>query len=160
MISFDANDIPLCQQRETLYMATTIILALFSAKTVQLDDDSLSRIIDGDYPTRVKSKVLATVREQLSTSNKENIVGFLPLNAEDIQDHYGDLALYLTPEIPCKVVSDLIGQDTSGKLVCKKELVKDCSVIIIADRCGEWTAVEKCMKEAGAASVTCISIFD
>ena len=141
-------------------MATTIILALFSAKTVQLDEESMSRIMDGDYPTRVKSKVLATVREQLAASGKESVVGFLPLNNEDTQDHYGALALYLTPEISCKVVSDLIGMEASGELVCKKELVKGSSVIVIADRCNDWTAVEKCMEEAGAVSVKCISIFN
>ena len=116
--------------------------------------------MDGDYPTRVKSKVLATVREQLAASGKDSVVGFLPLNNEDTQDHYGALALYLTPEISCKVVSDLIGMEASGELVCKKELVKGSSVIVIADRCNDWTAVEKCMEEAGAVSVKCISIFN
>ena len=141
-------------------MATTIILALFSVKTVQLDEESKARILDGDYPARVKSKVLATVREQISTSDKESVIGFLPKDDVDTQDHYGELALYMTPEIPCKVVSDLIGKDDFGNLVCKSELVKGNSVIVISDNCSDWTDIENCMEAAGAASVKCISIFN
>lgn len=141
-------------------MAKTIILALFSEKTVQLDEESKSRILEGDYPARVRSKVLATVREQIAESDKESIVGFLPLDSEDTQDHYGELSLYLTPEIPCKVVSDLIGKDASGALTCKDDLVKGNSVIVISDNCSDWTVVEKCLEGAGAASVKCITILN
>ena len=109
---------------------SNIIITLFSAETVQLDDDSVARVLAGDYPIRVKSKILAAIREICSGSSKENIVGFLPLSIEgndivkhfpapypeDItQDHYGELALYLSPEVPCRIVSDLLSRGMDGR---------------------------------------------
>ena len=154
---------------------SNIIITLFSAETVQLDDDSVARVHAGDYPIRVKSKILATIREICSRSSKENIVGFLPVSIvgddivkhfpvpypEDItQDHYGELALYLSPEIPCRIVSDLLSRGMDGSLNCREDIVRDCSIIVISDSCSDWSEVEACMEKAGAESVRFISIVN
>ena len=138
---------------------TSVIITLFSADKVRLDEDSIARIHEGDYPIRVKSKILATVRDSVSASESENVVGFLPAAGEDTLDHYSELALYLTPEISCKVVSDLINIDAKGRLSCKAELVKGNSVIVISDDCSDWSKLEGCLSKAGAEFVKCISIL-
>ncbi len=154
--------------------APFIIITLFSADKVRLDEESVARVLDGDYPVRVKSKILATIREQCKEENGEAVVGFLPVTREshDIyqkypvpfpedvtQDHYGDLALYLSPEVPCRVVSDLLRIDRDGVLVCRDDVVRGCATIVIGDECSDWEAVASCLTEAGAASVRCISIL-
>ncbi|MBO4230582.1 MAG: hypothetical protein J5886_02775 [Bacteroidales bacterium] len=138
---------------------TSVIITLFSADKVRLDEDSVARIHEGDYPIRVKSKILASVRDSVSASESENVVGFLPTSGEDTLDHYSELALYLTPEISCKVVSDLISIDAKGRLSCKAELVKGNSVIVISDDCSDWSKLEGCLSKAGAEFVKCISIL-
>ena len=151
-----------------------IIITLFSADKVRLDEESAARVLEGDYPIRVKSKVLATVREICAESPTESVVGFLPVVKEstdfyqhypipfpeDItQDHYGDLALYLSPELPCRIVSDLLRMDKDGNLVCRDDVVRGCAAIVISDRCSDWDAIASSLSEAGAASVKCISIL-
>lgn len=64
-----------------------IIITLFSADKVRLDEESVARVLDGDYPIRVKSKVLATIREICAESTTENVVGFLPVTRES-RDFY------------------------------------------------------------------------
>ena len=154
---------------------SNIIITLFSADTVRLDDDSVARVLDGDYPIRVKSKILATIREICSGSNKENVVGFYPVSMEgrdlvkhfpipypeDVtQDHYGELALYLSPEVPCRIVSDLLSRGMDGSLSCRKDIIRGCSIIVISDKCSDWSEVEACMEKAGADSVRFISIVN
>lgn len=153
--------------------ASNIIITLYSAETVQLDDDSAVRILNGDYPIRVKSKILATIRELCARSDKENIVGFLPvsMNRQDVvkhfpvatpeditQDHYGELALYLSPEIPCRIVSDLLRRGKDGSINCREDIVRGSSIIVISDSCSDWSEAEACMEKAGAESVRFISI--
>lgn len=138
---------------------TSVIITLFSADKVRLDEESVARILEGDYPIRVKSKILATVRDSMAASESENVVGFLPTTAEDALDHYSELALYLTPEISCQVVSDLINIDAKGDLSCKADLVKGNSVIVISDSCSDWSKLNRCLSKAGAESVKCISIL-
>lgn len=154
---------------------SNIIITLFSADTVRLDDNSVARVLDGDYPIRVKSKILATIREICSGSNKENVVGFYPVSTEgrdlvkhfpipypeDVtQDHFGELALYLSPEVPCRIVSDLLSRGMDGSLSCREDIIRGCSIIVISDRCSDWSEVEACMEKAGAASVRFISIVN
>ena len=151
-----------------------IIITLFSADKVRLDKESVARVLDGDYPIRVKSKVLATIREICAESPTENVVGFLPVTRESrdfyqkypipfpedvTQDHYGDLALYLSPEAPCSIVSDLLSIDRDGVLVCRDDVVRGCAAIVISDECSDWSAIVSSITEAGAASVKCISIL-
>ena len=153
---------------------TTIIITLFSDETVRLGDEDSARVLDGDYPIRVKSKVLATLREFAAQPGTESVVGFLPVVREskdfyqhypipfpeDItQDHFGDLALYLSPELPCRIVSDLLRMDKDGNLVCRDDVVRGCAAIVISDRCSDWDAIASSLSEAGAASVKCISIL-
>ena len=64
-----------------------IIITLFSADKVRLDKESVARVLAGDYPIRVKSKVLATIREICAESPTENVVGFLPITRES-RDFY------------------------------------------------------------------------
>ena len=151
-----------------------IIITLFSAGTVRLDGESVARVREGDYPARVKSKVLATLRELVAQSEKENVVGFLPVvqestdyhrhypvpYPEDVtQDHYGDLALFLTPEVPCRIVTDLIARGMDGRLSCREDIVRGSTVIVIGDDCSDWKDVVSCLEEAGAGSVKCVSIL-
>ena len=151
-----------------------IIITLFSADKVRLDDESVARVLDGDYPIRVKSKVLATIREICAESPAESVVGFLPVTIEshDIyqkypvpfpedvtQDHYGDLALYLSPEAPCRIVSDLLIIDRDGVLVCRDDVVRGRAAVVISDECSDWSAIVASLTEAGAESVRCISIL-
>ena len=151
-----------------------IIISLFSADTVRLDEESVVRVREGDYPVRVKSKVLATIRELAAQSGKECVVGFLPVVQESMdfyqhypvpfpedvtQDHYGDLALYLSPETSCRIVSDLIACGKDGRLSCREEIVRGSTVIVISDESDEWGAVVSCLKEAGAETVKCVSIL-
>ena len=151
-----------------------IIITLFSADNVRLDDESFARVLDGDYPIRVKSKVLATIREICAESHAENVVGFLPITREswDIyqkypvpfpedvtQDHYGDLALYLSPEAPCRIVSNLLSIDKDGALVCRDDVVRGHVIVVISDKCSDWSATVSLLTEAGAISVKCISIL-
>ena len=151
-----------------------IIITLFSADKVRLDEESVARVLDGDYPIRAKSKVLATIREICAESPTENVVGFLPVTRESrdffqkypipfpedvTQDHYGDLALYLSPEAPCRIVSDLLSIDRDGVLVCRDDVVRGCAAIIISDKCPDWSAVLDCLSKAGATSVKCVSII-
>jgi len=153
---------------------TPIIITLFSDKTVRLSDEDSARVLAGDHPIRVKSKVLATIRELASQPGMESIVGFLPvvkecmdyhqhypiLISEDItQDHYGDLALYLAPELPCRIVSDLLLQDKDSSLVCREDFVRGSSVIVISDACSDWKDVVSCLEAAGAHCVKCVSIL-
>lgn len=150
---------------------TLVIITLFSADKVRLDEESVARVMEGDYPVRVKSKILAAIRETASISEKEHVVGFLPVMREDLsagqnytedvtQDHYGDLALYLSPETPCSIVSDLISWTKDGGFSCKEELVRGSSVIIIGDKCRDWDELVSCLDDAGADSVKCISIIE
>ena len=154
---------------------SNIIITLFSAETVRLDDDSVAQVLCGDYPVRVKSKILAAIREVCSGSSKDIIVGFLPVSiegkdivkhfpvpySEDItQDHYGELALYLSPEVPCRIVSDLLSRGMDGILSCREEIVRGCCIIVISDSCSDWSEVEACMEKAGAESVRFISIVN
>lgn len=150
---------------------TLVIITLFSADTVRLDEESAARVLQGDYPVRVKSKLLATIRENTSSSDNDCVVGFLPFMKdsgvypipvmEDItQDHYGELALYLAPEAPCSIVSDLIARKKDGTLECRKELIDGNDVIVIGDACRDWSDVIVCLDEAGAESVKCISILE
>ena len=156
-------------------MTPIVIITLFSADKVRLDDESVSRVLNGDYPVRVKSKILATIREFVPASDKKSIVGFLPVTREsrdvtkfypipfpeDItQDHYGELALYLAPEVPCSVVSDLIVREKNGHLACKSDFVRGKAAVIIGDSCDDWSEIATCLEEAGAESVKCISIVD
>ena len=69
---------------------TTIIITLFSDETVRLGDEDSARVLDGDYPIRVKSKVLATLREFAAQPGTESVVGFLPVVREstDFYQHY------------------------------------------------------------------------
>ncbi len=151
-----------------------IIITLFSAETVRLDEESVARVLAGDYPIRVKSKILATIRE-ICSSSKDNIVGFLPVSIEgednmkhfpvpypeDItQDHYGELALYLSPEAPCRIVSDLLSRGLDGGLNCREDIVRGSSIIVISDSCSYWGEVQACMEKAGARSVKYISIVN
>ena len=153
---------------------TTIIITLFSDETVRLGDEDSARVLDGDYPIRVKSKVLATLREFAAQPGTESVVGFLPVVREstdfyqhypipfpeDItQDHYGDLALYLSPELPCRIVSNLLRMDKDGKLVCREDVVRGSTVIVISDACSDWEDVVSCLDAAGADSVKCVSIL-
>lgn len=150
---------------------TLVIITLFSADTVRLDEESAARVLQGDYPVRVKSKLLATIRENTSSSDNDCVVGFLPVmkdsgiypipSMEDVtQDHYGELALYLAPEAPCSIVSNLIARRKDGTLECRKELVDGNDVIVIGDSCRDWSDVIACLDEAGAESVKCISILE
>ena len=150
---------------------TIVIITLFSADKVRLDEDSAARVLDGDYPVRVKSKILATIREIASATEKECVVGFLPVvretqyfglpYKEDItQDHYGELALYLAPEAPCSIVSDLLILGKDGHLSCRNEFVGGTSVIVIGDQCTDWNGIVTCLDEAGAYSVKCVSILE
>ena len=151
-----------------------IIVTLFSAGTIRLDEDAIARVKEGDYPVRVKSKVLATIRELVAQSGKECVVGFLPVVQESMdfyqhypvpfpedvtQDHYGDLALYLSPETSCRVVSDLIACGKDGALACREDIVRGSTVIVISDECSDWKDVVTCLEEAGADSVKCVSIL-
>ena len=151
-----------------------IIITLFSADKVRLDEESVARVLDGDYPIRVKSKVLATIREICAESTAENVVGFLPVTRESrdfyqkypipfpedvTQDHYGDLALYLSPEAPCRIVSDLIACGKDGCLSCREDIVRGGTVIVISDECSDWRDVVACLEAAGADSVRCVSIL-
>ena len=147
---------------------TPIIITLFSADTVRLDEDSVSRVLEGDYPIRVKSKILAAIREQCAGSDQLHVVGFLPVAGgrtsgpspvEETQDHYADLALYLLPEVPCRIVSDLLRMDKDGKLVCREDIVRGSTVIVISDACSDWEDVVSCLDAAGADSVKCVSIL-
>lgn len=154
---------------------SNIIITLFSAETVRLDDDSVARVFTGDYPIRVKSKILAAIREICSGSSKENIVGFLPVSIEEkdilkhfpapytediTQDHYGELALYLSPEAPCRIVSDLLSRGMDGRLNCREDIVRESSIIVISDSCSDWGEVKACMEKAGAESIRYISIVN
>ena len=138
---------------------TLVIITLFSADKVRLDEDSVARILGGDYPVRVKSKVLATIRELSNSTEKECVVGFLPLVKESTQDHYGELALYLAPETTCDIVPDLISCKTDGGYSCREDVVRDSSVIVIGDTCEDWSPIVECIVKAGADSVRCINIF-
>lgn len=151
-----------------------IILTLFSADKVRLDDESVARVLCGDYPIRVKSKVLATIREICAESPDEYVVGFHPVTVQspDVRrnnpatfseevtlDHYGDLALYLSPEAPCRIVSDLLSINRDGSLVCRDEAVRGCHAIVISDGRSDWSAIVSTLTEAGAISVKCVSIL-
>ena len=138
---------------------THVIITLFSADSVRLDEESLARVLDGDYPIRVKSKILATIRESLFSSREESVVGFLPIKKGDTQYHYSELESYLEPEVSCKVVSDLITKGKEGKYSCKQDLVAGNAVIVISDKCSNWDELTGCLEEAGAQSVKCISII-
>ena len=149
---------------------TLVIITLFSADKVRLDEDSVARILGGDYPVRVKSKVLATIRELSNSTEKECVVGFLPLVKESYisgiqhweiatQDHYGEMALYLAPETTCDIVPDLISCKTDGGYSCREDVVRDSSVIVIGDTCEDWSPIVECIVKAGADSVRCINIF-
>ena len=163
----------LCIQKE-LIMETVknIIITLFSDQTVRLSEDSISDIRKGIYPARVKSKILAAIRGICSDRHEENLVGFLPVveksnktmmsnsvEEDNTQDHYGDLSLYLSPEVPCNVVTDLLNRSTDGSLVCREDLVNGSNVTIISDDCSDWTELECCMVNAGAKSINCIAII-
>ena len=137
---------------------THVIITLFSADSVRLDEESIARVLDGDYPIRVKSKILATIRESLFSSREESVVGFLPIKKGDTQYHYSELESYLKPEVSCKVVMDLIAKGKEG-LSCKKDLVAGNTVIVISDKCSSWDELNSCLEEAGAQSVKCISII-
>lgn len=152
-----------------------IIITLFSDETVRLDSDSISRIREGFYPARVKSKILAAIRDVCADSDNSNhnLVGFLPVTKvsqdfknctffpEDYnQDHYSNLALYLSPEIPCNIVADLLKRGRDGSLNCREDLVIGSNVIVISDDCADWTELEYCLKKAGANSIKCITIFN
>ena len=154
--------------------APFIFFTLFSADKVRLDDESVARVLCGDYPIRVKSKVLATVREICADSPDEHVAGFVPVTGEspDIYrenpepypedvtlDHYGDLALYLSPEAPCRIVPDLLSIDRNGTLACRDEVVRGCHAIVISDECSDWSAIVSSLTEAGATTVKCISIL-
>ena len=154
--------------------APFIIITLFSADKVRLDEESVARVKEGDYPVRVKSKVLAAIRELAAQSGTECIIGFLPVvresmdfyqhypvpYSEDItQDHYGELALYLSPETSCRIVSDLIACGKDGRLSCREDIVCGGAVIVISDECSDWRDVVACLEAAGADSVRCVSIL-
>lgn len=152
---------------------SNIIIALFSAETIRLDEDSVAKVLAGDYPIRVKSKILACIRENIVSTPGESIVGFYPVvkptdsdsdaktSVEDItQDHYGDLALYITPELPCKVVSNLIAVDIDGHIVCRENLVRGHGVIVISDSRNDWNELLDCLEKSGADSIKCISIVN
>ena len=151
-----------------------IIITIFSDDTVRLGGEDSARVLDGDYPIRVKSKVLATIREFIAQPVAESVVGFLPvakvspdscqqfptpLPGDTTQDHYGDLSLYLSPELPCRIVSDLLRLDEGGILVCLEEIVRGSTVIVISDACSDWKDAVSCLEAAGAVSVKCISIL-
>ena len=53
-----------------------IIITIFSDDTVRLGGEDSARVLDGDYPIRVKSKVLATIREFIAQPGAESVVGF------------------------------------------------------------------------------------
>ena len=150
---------------------TLVIITLFSAEKVRLDEESAARVLEGDYPVRVKSKILAAIRETASASDKQCVVGFLPVIRESLyagqkyleditQDHYGDLALYLSPEAPCSIVSDLVSWTKDSGFSCREELVRGNGVIVIGDKCRDWAELVSCLDEAGADSVKCISILE
>ncbi len=150
---------------------TIIIITLFSADKVRLDEDSVSRVLEGDYPVRVKSKILAAIREIVRSADKPCVVGFLPVIKENssigisykedvTQDHYGDLALYLAPEAPCSIVSDLVSCPKEGNYTCREEIIRGNDAIIIGDKCNDWSPVVSCLDKAGANSVKCVSIID
>lgn len=152
-----------------------IVITLFSAGTTRLDDDAVAAVLSGDYPTRVMSKILATVRENIATASGESVVGFYPMinrsgnalpeesdpyAAESTLDHYSRLALYITPELPCQVVPDLIAVNADGFLVCREEFVSGNDVIVISDCPRDWRELEDCLARAGANTIKYISIID
>ena len=107
-----------------------VIITLFSADKVQLDSESTSGVLSGEYPVRVKSKVLATIRNLVSSTGNECVIGFVPVTISGIMhgrkcmvdntpDHYGELALYLAPETSCRIVSDLMTSN-HGQIACRK----------------------------------------
>ena len=153
---------------------TPTFITIFSDDTVRINYEDSARVLDGNYPIRVKSKVLATIRELAAQSAQECVVGFLPVVQESMdyhrhypvpypeditQDHYGDLALYLAPELPCRIASDLILQDKEGALVCREDNVRGSMVIVISDACSNLGDVVSCLEAAGACSVKCVSIL-
>lgn len=142
-----------------------IVITIFSTDKVLLDEDSVAKLLEGDYPVRVKSKILATIREIISSSEQTNVLGFLPVFKKNIthedatQDHYADLTLYLTPEIPCHIVSDLLSYYKDGSYTCREDIVRGSDIIIIGDFCENWTPIVSCLDNAGASSIKCVSII-
>lgn len=122
-----------------------------------MDEDSKRRIATGDYPTRIKSKTLAKIRDIVANEDRISIIGFLPEKEMTIE-HYDDLALYLSLETPCPVVSDLIVRDDAGNLTCKKDIIKKRSVIVISDNCSAWGELLSCLERTEAKEIRCISI--
>lgn len=148
-----------------------LIITLFSAENSRFEEDTIARMLEGDYPIRVKSKVLATIRSLCSDLGDDAVVGFYPVTRESVhyptpfleditQDHYGDLVLYLTPEVPCRLFTDLLSYSHDGVLSCREDLVRGNAVIVISDDNYNWSEFEHCLEEAGAESVRFISIFN
>lgn len=142
-----------------------IVITIFSTDKVLLDEDSVAKLLEGDYPVRVKSKILATIREIISSSDRICVLGFLPVFKDSItyedatQDHYSDLALYLAPELHCHIVSDLISCYKDGSFSCREEFVHGSDIIIIGDFCENWAPIVSCLDNAGASSIKCVSII-